>query len=144
MKLFKAIEPFQDMTNNFNDFMYKYNQELQQKQIMLQQDTLKGNIQDIQLKLKSFEDTMNTLQQDVHVIAGAVKKIGYLLANPEVLWKGIWAFTVESSFWICTFICIGAVVLYVIGNKKGAVWAKGSIVGYAAIKMIDVALKITG
>ena len=149
--MFKVIEPFIDDFNNYiNEFnnnlsnvLEKYNQELQWKNMELKQDTLQNTIGNMQGQINSLKNTLINIQTDIHLIAVFVDKISYLATHPAVLWKGIWSFTVESSFWICTFICIGSVILYAIGRKKSAVWAKASLIGYAAIKLMDVALKFT-
>lgn len=47
---------------------------------------------------------------------------------------------ISSSYWICLYICIGAIILYIAGIKKAGKYASASIIIYFICQCLRVAL----
>jgi len=65
---------------------------------------------------------------------GAVfSKIDYYLQHPVLLVNAISG----ASYWICLTIAVGGLLYYLIGNKDGLKWMKGSVLGYILIETVN-------
>lgn len=64
----------------------------------------------------------------------------YLMHPAKIAWA-LWSATVELSFVICLVICMGSVLLYIVGFKKYAKFAPLSVVAYTIIQCFSSALR---
>jgi len=61
--------------------------------------------------------------------------LNYLM-HPSLILKGLWYYTQLYSFWICLFIALISLILYILGFKKFAKYVPASVAIYTLIKMI--------
>jgi hypothetical protein len=97
---------------------------------------------------KGAKDLVNCLPENVQKISdniqafvNGIRKVGYYITHPVELAQLFWRFVVANSFTICLVICIGGLILYVIGIKKGAKWAKVSFFSYLSIQVFNAAMR---
>jgi hypothetical protein len=67
--------------------------------------------------------------------------ISYIIHPTKILWL-FWHWTVGISYFICLFLCLGAVLLYIFGFKKYSKVAPISIALYVLIQAINSAVKL--
>lgn len=48
---------------------------------------------------------------------------------------------IDNSYYICLFICLGAIVLYIVGIKKSGKWIAGSTLTYFLLQCLGSVLK---
>lgn len=81
---------------------------------------------------------------DLTSIGESLKNISnfldYLL-HPSKILMAIWDMTVSVSYVVCLFVCIGCVLLYILGHKKQAKWIPTSIGIYALLQAIGSAFR---
>ena len=63
------------------------------------------------------------------------------LMHPAKILMAIWSMTVNVSYVVCLFICIGSIFLYIFGHKKQAKWIPTSIGIYTLIQAIGSVFK---
>ena len=66
--------------------------------------------------------------------------LSYIL-HPSKLGMLIWNWTLGMSYWVCLFICIGSLLLYILGHKKPAKFVPISLFVYMLIQSINSALR---
>jgi len=108
-------------------------------------DALKNGIIEFTKGTKEFVSDLpkniQKLNDNIEVLMNGIKKVVYYIVNPIELAKILWQFTVVNSFNICLVICICGLILYVIGVKKGAKWAKVSFFSYLTIQVFNAAMR---
>lgn len=57
------------------------------------------------------------------------------------LFKFIALGIIDNSYYICLFVCLGAIILYIAGLKKSGKWATGSIVVYFILQCLGSGLR---
>ena len=80
-------------------------------------------------KAEKFFDNMDAF-------ADAIGKIGHMVGHPILLFNALSG----ASYWICIVIGIGGILLYVMGHKGALKYTGGSLLGFVAVKLIDVGL----
>lgn len=90
--------------------------------------------------MKSMNDLTQSIgqftegtKQFFHIISQGV----YYISHPAVLGSAIWSGALSISFILCLAICLGGIILYIIGYHKGATWAKISFFAYLSIHIFN-------
>lgn len=68
-------------------------------------------------------------------------KILDYVCNPQKLIPVISNLTMQLSYTICLLVCIGSIMLYIMGCKKSGKWATMSLGIYTLIQAIGSALR---
>jgi hypothetical protein len=93
-------------------------------------------------------DWVQNLVEQTKELNGSIKhfsnvldKIWHYITHPLVLGLAIWNEAVKYSFYICLMIFVLGTIVYLIGYKKGAKWARVSIFSYVAIQIFNMACR---
>lgn len=84
--------------------------------------------------------SINEFNYNTKAFCESITRFIYYMKHPKELSWLIWLAVVENSFWICIFICLFSIIAYIVGWKKGKLWAKGSVLAYIIIMMFNSAL----
>ncbi|AJE11410.1 hypothetical protein [Clostridium botulinum] len=105
------------------------------------QEFLQGNINS-HLDISNFEivKSINEFNANTKAFFESISNFIYYTKHPKEFSAVVWVSVVKNSFWICMFICLFSIIAYIIGWKKGKLWAKGSIITYIIIMMFNSSL----
>lgn len=90
-------------------------------------------------------DTIKNLIEEVKDLNCSIKhfseSIGqgwYYITHPLELVLILWNEAVRYSFYVCLMIFVTGTIVYLIGYKKGAKWARVSVFSYVAIQIFNM------
>lgn len=93
-------------------------------------------------------DSIKNLIEEEKQLNGSIKhfstevgKVWHYLTHPAEVALIIWNGAVNYSFYICLMIFLLGTIVYLIGYKKGAKWARVSIISYVAIQIFNMACR---
>lgn len=87
--------------------------------------------------IKKLIDGITTFNESSKNFFHVIDRMYYYATNPKALGIVAWGFAVKSSFYICLLICLGGLILHLIGVNKAAKWAKISLFTYLAIQVFN-------
>lgn len=87
---------------------------------------------------------MDKLTNSLDYIVSTIKSIKSFfeyVSSPGKIFSLFWNWTLKYSYIICLMVCTGAIMVYVLGNRKSGKWATISIGIYVLIQALGSAFK---
>lgn len=83
-------------------------------------------------------EQIKELNASLKQFSTVIGKVWHYITHPLELGLIIWIEAVKYSFYVCLMIFIVSIIVYILGYKKGAKWARTSIFSYVAIQIFDM------